>query len=125
MKNELLIVTIAFSAMFSLADEKKLNCSDPSSSYESLACANLKHDSTDKQLNIVYKKTKSVMSKPQVKLLLAAQKGWIQLRDNHCSLETFADQGTGRNERYIECLIDLTQLRIKQLESTPTDSTQE
>ena len=125
MKNEILLVTIAFSALFSLADEKKLNCDNPNSSYESLACVNLKHDSTDKQLNIVYKKTKAVMSKTQVKLLLAAQKGWIQLRDNQCSLEIFADQGTGRNERYIECLTELTKLRIKQLELTPTDSTHE
>ncbi len=122
MKIEILIVTVLFTAMFGFADEKKMDCTNPAGTYESLACANLKHDSTDKQLNTVYKKLKSVMSKPQVKLLVTTQKAWILLRDNQCSLETFADQGTGKNERYIECLTELTRLRTKQLESTPTDS---
>ena len=64
------------------------------------------------------------MGKTQVKLLLAAQKGWLQLRDNQCALEVFATRGTtGNNGQYLDCLTELTQQRTKQLESTPTDST--
>lgn len=125
MKTKAFIASFLIAISLGFTGEKKVDCSNPGSTYESLACANLKHDSADKKLNAVFKKTKSEMSKAQVKLLIAAQKGWLQLRDNQCSLETYADQGTGKNERYIDCLTEFTELRTKQLESTPTDSAQE
>lgn len=66
------------------------------------------------------------MGKEQIKLLLAAQKGWLQMRDNQCALEVFATRGTtGNNAEYLDCLRNLTELRTEQLESTPTDSTLE
>ena len=43
-----------------------------------------------------------------------------------CKLEVFADEGTtGNNARYINCLRDLTESRIKQLETAPTDTASE
>jgi uncharacterized protein YecT (DUF1311 family) len=105
------------------AKDSKNHCAGKLSSYESLACTKANYDSTDKKLNSIYKATKALLSKKQVELLVKSQKGWLQLRDNQCALETFADQGTGKEERRLECLIENTSNRIRQIESTPTDST--
>jgi uncharacterized protein YecT (DUF1311 family) len=78
----------------------------------------------DKALNESFKKLKAKLGKEQNKFLLAAQKGWLQLRDNQCKLEAYASRGTtGNNSEYLECLTRFTVDRTKQIESTPTDST--
>jgi uncharacterized protein YecT (DUF1311 family) len=59
------------------------------------------------------------MNKEQTKLLLSAQKGWLQLRDNQCPSEVYAVRGTtGYNGQYLECMKDLSEIRTKQLDST-------
>ena len=117
---------VASSVLFislSVADEK-VNCADPKGGYEESYCADLKYKAADKALNDAFKKVKVKLGKDQIKLLLAAQKGWLQLRDNQCSLEVFAARGaTGYNGQYLGCLTELTTQRTKQLESIPTDST--
>ncbi len=119
-------IALAYVLLVSAAiadSESKIDCSNPVGGQEESYCADQKYKASDKLLNDAFRKSKANMGKTQVKLLLAAQKGWLQLRDNQCALEVFATRGTtGNNGQYLDCLTELTQQRTKQLESTPTDS---
>lgn len=97
---------------------EKVDCDSPVGGVEESYCADRKYKAADKTLNDVFKKAKNQMSKGQVKLLLAAQKGWLQLRDNQCALEVFPTRGTtGNNGQDIDCLTELTKQRTKQIDS--------
>ncbi|MEN9913839.1 MAG: hypothetical protein RL528_573 [Bacteroidota bacterium] len=78
--------------------------------------ATIKYQKTDAKLNEIYNQLINILDIPQKKLLIIAQKNWIKFRDSNCKFE-ISDYNGGSIQTliYSNCLIECTQIRIKQL----------
>jgi uncharacterized protein YecT (DUF1311 family) len=120
-----LMLALVLSGSVARADQ----CDAATSQVESTDCANLDFRKADAELNSVYgelaaayKKLDVVTKKdePDYDLakpaLVAAQKSWVNFRDNECELEGLGPQGgTARPMVIAQCLERLTLDRTKQL----------
>ena len=74
----------------------------------------------DKELNSVYNKLKKELNETDKKNLIEAQKAWILFRDSNCKFKS-QDPGDGggpyENKMKIDCLIQSTVERTKELEN--------
>ena len=81
-------------------------------------CAEDSYQKTDKVLNDTYAKLMAAVDDPGFKAKLkAAQRSWIQFRDNECTYETADNEGGSIHPMvYAGCLTRLTKERTKTLE---------
>ncbi len=94
----------------------KINCNNPIGSYEESYCSEMAFKKTDKQLNEIYKKYKSMLNNEEAKLLLKSQKGWIELRDGQCELLSYESKDTtGCLAEINDCFEEITAKRVKEL----------
>ena len=77
------------------------------------------YEKADKELNVVYNKLKKELNENDKKNLVEAQKAWIKFRNLNCKFKS-QDPGDGggpyTNKMKIDCLIQETQKRTKELE---------
>lgn len=96
---------------------QKVNCSSPQTTYEMKVCAGISYESADKKLNQVYRQLKPRLGRSQQKKLVNAQLSWIQFRNKSCAFEgAFAEGGTLEPVLRINCLADVTEKRVDDLE---------
>ncbi len=100
-----------------LSADDLFDCKNPQGSYATGYCSEQQFKKTDRKLNIVYKKLKNRLDKEQKKILLESQKAWIELRDNDCELGQYCNRNTtGWYTNFVECRIEKTKTRIRELE---------
>ena len=76
-----------------------------------------KCEKADKNLNQVYRQLKPNLDKSLQNKLVNAQRAWIQFRDKSCKFEGyFAEGGTLQPVLEMNCLADVTEQRVKDLE---------
>ena len=107
-----------------LADEP--DCTQPSGPMEIDICQSRQYDRIDESLNRTYRQTLEVLDRGEICIsacadakqhLRAAQRAWIRFRDEDCKATyAIAVDGTGRNAARMDCLIEHTRTRIRQLQ---------
>jgi uncharacterized protein YecT (DUF1311 family) len=80
----------------------------------------------DRELNVAYQDLLKTLVKSEAgdttdyarvrKELTAAQRAWVQYRDNDCNAQyTYHAQGTYRGPRYLGCMVERTEQRTREL----------
>lgn len=96
---------------------QNFNCNNPQTTLEMRHCASENYGKADNKLNKVYQELKPKLRASQQKKLVAAQVAWIQFRDKSCAFEaTEAEGGTLEPIIKLNCLADVTEQRVKDLE---------
>lgn len=81
-------------------------------------CANTDYEAADAKLNAAYKDLVGGNDEKANKLLQTAQRAWIAFRDAECAYSTADSEGGSVHPMEVsECLMELTNQRIKQLTS--------
>ncbi len=125
MKKALFIVFyVLYALMFSgqvVGAENMDPCLKIEDDYEEAKCRSPELRKADAELNSLYKKLMSLLSKEQERKdeLRAAQNAWIKYRDAHCEFharawEYYVDGFI--TESWNECFYELTKNRIKELQ---------
>ena len=98
--------------------QTQVNCNNPRGDIEVRACIRLRYEAADLRLNQVYQQIIPTLSSEERALLVEAQRGWIQLRDNNCEFEVYRSRmGTGYRGFLNECLERMTKQRTAELEN--------
>jgi len=98
--------------------QTQVNCNNPTNNLEIKECIRLKYEAADQRLNQVYQQIIPMLSSEEKALLVKAQQGWIQLRDNNCQFEVYGSRaGTGYSGFLNECLERMTKQRTAELEN--------
>ena len=109
-------VFILLAAAKSYSQRTPVNCGDMDTQMEINLCAAKEFAKADQNLNTIYKKVISKLSSEEKSFLIAAQKSWIVVRDNHCSIYTKLYEGGSMMPLMVNtCKTELTQNRIKEL----------
>ncbi|MDY6897908.1 MAG: lysozyme inhibitor LprI family protein [Cyanobacteriota bacterium] len=96
---------------------QRVNCKSPQTTYEMKVCAGISYEAADKKLNQVYRQLKPRLGRSQQNKLVDAQLTWIQFRDKTCAFSgAFAEGGTLEPVLKINCLADVTERRVKDLQ---------
>lgn len=110
-----------------LADEEKVDCENPMSTYEMNVCSERDLEKADAALNAIYKKALASIedngmeppfdSKTHEEAMRAAQRAWVAYRDADCKglLPQVWTGGSGTTSAVNACLIDKTQQRTSEL----------
>ncbi|MDX8442735.1 lysozyme inhibitor LprI family protein [Mesorhizobium australafricanum] len=81
-------------------------------------CADADYQAADAKLNAAYKELVSRNDQASNKLLQTAQRAWIAFRDAECAYSTADSEGGSIHPMEVsQCLVRLTNERIKQLAS--------
>ncbi len=79
-------------------------------------CASMDFEASDRRLNEAYSRLMASLDAGSREKLKAAQRNWIQFRDNECTFETVDNEGgTLHPLVYAGCLKRLTDARIREL----------
>ena len=98
--------------------QSQVNCNNPTNNLEIKECIRLRYEAADLRLNQVYQQIIPTLSSEERALLVEAQRGWIQLRDNNCEFEVYRNRGgTGYRGFLNECLERMTKQRTSELEN--------
>lgn len=122
MRNILLFLSLSGAFLCSTittnADEKF--CENPTSTLEVKHCLAKQLEAVDGELNRVYKALRADQDDEANALLKAAQRSWIDFRDNECARTADAARG-GTMLRVLElnCHIDLTKVQTERLATNP------
>ncbi|MBD2104003.1 lysozyme inhibitor LprI family protein [Leptolyngbya sp. FACHB-261] len=96
------------------------DCKNPQGTPEVQFCAQQAADAADRQLNQVYQRLIRQLSAAERSRLVAAQRSWIQYRDDACESEGGGpDSGTGQFARFSDCVARLTRQRTTELQRYP------
>ncbi|MFV1985064.1 MAG: lysozyme inhibitor LprI family protein [Thiohalomonadales bacterium] len=80
-------VVIFFTLMLSSMSVFADNCNKPRDDFDGLYCLNKVYGEADKELNIEYKKLRTLLTKTEKNSLKKTQIKWIKNRNNTCSLK--------------------------------------
>ena len=74
-------------------------------------------EQTEKKLDTVFKKLRSKLSEIDQKALDSSQTDWINFRNSNCNFRSLKESEGGviANKMFIDCKIETTKLRIKEL----------
>lgn len=98
--------------------QSQTNCNNPKTDIEVRQCIRLRYEAADQRLNQVYQQIIPTLSSEERALLVEAQRGWIQFRDNNCQFEVYRNRaGTGYRGFLNECLERMTKQRTAELEN--------
>ncbi|MDD2558727.1 MAG: lysozyme inhibitor LprI family protein [Desulfuromonas sp.] len=94
-------------------------CIDASggATFKIIDCIKDEHIKQDKRLNAAYKKLGLQVSPDQKKLLVTAQRLWIQYRDANCSFYYDPDGGSVARINGVACHLEMTAQRANELEN--------
>lgn len=98
--------------------QQQPNCNNPhQNNLEIKECIRLRYEAADRRLNEVYQQLLAKLSREERVLVVEAQKGWIQLKENNCEFEVYVSRGaTGYRGFLNECLERMTKQRTAELE---------
>ncbi len=122
-----LLAGLAFAVPAAAEDEPEVDCENAMTQFDMNVCSQRDYEKADEALNAQWAKTKKVMAewdaeldaenKGAVEALLAAQRAWIQYRDNQCNAVGYSVWGGSMYPTIVaSCLEDLTRKRTKELE---------
>ncbi|RYC11747.1 lysozyme inhibitor LprI family protein [Ciceribacter ferrooxidans] len=122
-----LLAGLTFVVPAAAEDEPEVDCQNAMTQFDMNVCSQRDYEKADKSLNAQWSKTKKVMAdwdaeldaenKGAVEALLAAQRAWIQYRDNQCNAVGYSVWGGSMYPMIVSsCLADLTAKRTKELE---------
>ncbi len=122
-----LLAGLAFAVPAAAEDEPEVDCENAMTQFDMNVCSQRDYEKADEALNAQWAKTKKVMAewdaeldaenKGAVEALVAAQRAWIQYRDNHCDAVGYSVWGGSMYPTVVaSCLEDLTRKRTKELE---------
>ena len=107
------------------SDASIVDCNQATNTYVMKICSGEKAQSTDKELNSVYRQVIHNLKKDNdqssdyakaLNALIEAQRAWIKMRDEDCTVvESMNLQGTGQAIEVSECYAVHTQSRTKYL----------
>ncbi len=108
---------------YAFDDDEKCD-PDSGTTYSQACVASQAGNKADKQLNAKYKKILSMYKKhkaeKEIKLLVAAQRAWIQYRDKVCEFEDQAFGGIN-SISWGKCVARITETRLSELNEIETD----
>jgi uncharacterized protein YecT (DUF1311 family) len=78
-------------------------------------CANLAFQKSDSVLSVVYNQLLSKVTAPTKAKIISLQKTWRKMRNEHCGLIVEGYQGHSLGVIYLNCMKELTDNRIKEL----------
>jgi uncharacterized protein YecT (DUF1311 family) len=107
------MIAVVLMTVPALADD--IDCKNAVTQFDMNRCADKDYQAADKKLNDIYRMVMAEQGGDNAKLK-AAQRAWIQFRDNECRFETDASEGGSIYPmEYSICLTKLTTARTKQL----------
>ena len=116
MRHFFIILMLILPVAKSYSQTPKVNCENPITQADMNNCAALDFKKADQELNSIYQEVISKLSPETKHLLVAAQKSWISVRDNHCAVYTkLYDRGSMMPLMVNTCKTELTRNRIKEL----------
>ena len=65
-------------------EEASVDCENAITTFDMIACADMRYKAADARLNAVYKKNLQDMDTSGAKILRESQRGWILFRDAEC-----------------------------------------
>lgn len=96
--------------------EPGVNCQNPTSNVEYKYCARLAYETSDRELNQVYRRITGKMTADEKKVLTTAQLAWIRFRDTNCEAAVYRSRGgSGYGGFLSNCLERVTQARTAEL----------
>ncbi len=110
-----LLPSVASNSPWQLAQQP--NCNSPQTTLDMNACATQEFQAADRKLNQVYQQLQPKLNSKQQQRLTAAQRSWIEFRDESCDYERGQfEGGTLAASTYGYCRARVTQERVKDLE---------
>ena len=92
------------------------NCTDKQTQTDINLCLAKEYKQADQKLNEIYSSYVKTLGKADKKLLLAAQRGWVNYKEKDCQLEASAYKGGSIYSQLVtQCLTEKTKVRIKEL----------
>ena len=93
-----------------------VNCQNPTSNVEYKYCARLAYETSDRELNQVYRRITGKMTADEKRILTTAQLAWIRFRDTNCDAEVYRSRGgSGYGGFLSNCLERVTRSRTAEL----------
>jgi uncharacterized protein YecT (DUF1311 family) len=86
-KEKKMKIVIFFVVMFSSMSVFADNCNKPRDDFDGLYCLNKVYGEADKELNVVYKKLRTLLTENEKNALKKTQIKWIKNRNNSCSFK--------------------------------------
>nr|WP_255784065.1 lysozyme inhibitor LprI family protein [Lysobacter chinensis] len=105
-----------------------IDCAQASATMEIDICMSREYERADVELNTSYKRLRAQLQRFEdefdcaactgmSEMLVEAQRHWIAFRDRDCdAVYAHAADGSGRNQALLECLIEHTRTRTRQLD---------
>lgn len=126
---KLVLLLFALLPVAASADYYNPECDYKDLSHKCVSVKSAKFDLEDKELNLLYKETLSVLEKIEqedatatlVKPFINTQKDWLRYRDSFCAFDSELNAWRVSDDESIylnkDCMADLTEIRNKQLKS--------
>lgn len=123
-----LLAGLALAAAGTSARADDIDCDRASATMEIDICMSREYERADAELNDRYKRLRAQLQRFEdevecvacsgmSRMLVEAQRHWIAFRDRDCdAVYAHAADGSGRNQALLECLIEHTRTRTRQLD---------
>jgi len=96
-----------------------IDCNDAKTQKEMTACAKIKNDKADKELNKIYNYVMSHLDRPNMEKLKRTERVWVSYKETHCNATAgLYDGGTMQEMIRYDCLTEVTKHRIINIENT-------
>ena len=107
---------LAFVATALFTSYVSADCGDKQTQTDINLCFAKEYKQADQKLNQVYNSYAKGLNKADKKLLVEAQRGWVNYKEKDCQLEASAYKGGSIYSQLInQCLTQKTKVRIKEL----------
>lgn len=123
-----LLAGLALGAAGTPARADDIDCDQASATMEIDICMSREYERADAELNDRYERLRAQLQRFEdevecaacsgmSRMLVEAQRHWIGFRDRDCdAVYAHAADGSGRNQAMLECLIEHTRIRTRQLD---------
>jgi len=115
------LILLAVAAPAQHMNEKDSPCANVAVTVDLSECLAKAHAAADARLNDTYRNVRERLEPTDLRLLVAAQRLWLQYRDANCVAEReLYGAGTGSHPAYLACMEAMTRARTRELAITYT-----
>lgn len=119
-----ILLSVSFSGALLCAtlatNAQGLDCESPQTTVDMKQCLSIELADEDRELNRVYKALRADQDNTANGLLKAAQRSWIEYRDNECTrLADVTRGGTMAGILEMSCHVQMTKTRTEELATNP------